>query len=48
MKRLLKFVVRAAAVVAALAVILVVVIEVRPRRTFDAPYPTFTPAPIRK
>ncbi|MEA2465222.1 MAG: hypothetical protein QOJ98_2969 [Acidobacteriota bacterium] len=39
MKRLLKFVVRAAAVVAALAVILVVVVEVRSRRTFDAPYP---------
>ncbi|HYK01863.1 MAG TPA: cytochrome c [Thermoanaerobaculia bacterium] len=39
MKRLLKFVVRAAAIVAALAVILVVVIEVRSRRTFDAPDP---------
>jgi mono/diheme cytochrome c family protein len=39
MKRLLKFVVRASAVVAALAVILLVVIEIRSRRTFDAPYP---------
>jgi mono/diheme cytochrome c family protein len=39
MKRLLKFVVRASAVVAALAVILVVVIEVRSTRTFEAPYP---------
>ena len=39
MKRLLKYVVRAAATVAALALLLVVVILVRANRTFDAPYP---------
>ena len=39
MKRLLKYLVRAAAAVAALALLLVAVILVRANRTFDAPYP---------
>lgn len=39
MKRLLKFAVRAAAGLAALAVVLLVVIQLRWKRTFDAPYP---------
>jgi mono/diheme cytochrome c family protein len=39
MKRLLKYVVRAAATVAALALLLVAVVLVRANRTFDAPYP---------
>lgn len=39
MKRLLKYLVRAAAAVAALALLLVAVVLVRANRTFDAPYP---------
>src|ERR1044071_9103960 len=39
MKRLLKYVVRAAAAVAALALLLVAVVLVRANRTFEAPYP---------
>jgi mono/diheme cytochrome c family protein len=39
MRRLVRFLTRALAVVAALAVILAVVVQVRAGRTFDAPYP---------